>query len=61
MDTDPPAARAATPSAPDLDPFNPHIVARAGIHGVCPVHRAERPCRHCIATAAPRARKAGAA
>lgn len=59
------------PNHVDLEPFNPHIIARSGVHGVCLVHHAYRPCNGCLAAeidslrvaqdfTAPRARKVGA-
>ncbi len=52
----PPAAHARPPVDPDTsdpaddrDPFNPHIVARSGVRGVCRIHWCERPCNGCLA------------
>lgn len=33
----------------DIEPFNPHIIARSGVRGVCSTHNAYRPCNGCLA------------
>jgi len=37
------------PNPVDLDPFNPHIIGRSGVRGVCSTHNAYRPCNGCLA------------
>lgn len=39
----------ASDPASDVEPLNPHIIARSGVRGVCRVHWCERPCNGCLA------------
>lgn len=44
-----PIAGGASDGPPDIEPFNPHIIARSGVRGVCSTHNAYRPCNGCLA------------